>query len=392
MPEFKDIEQVFLGILQDEIDRDGIIKKTKYFKDYNWQCLGEFAIKHDLFPPFYHRLLGLNLDNIPPPLLSRFKNLYLTNLKRNMVLEGELFKIISHLRENNIPVIPLKGPVLAGVLYSNLALRQTSFDLDILIKSEDIEEAQERLRELNYFILYDQDQINVMHKFSFEINLYKQERSQRSIMLDLHWGLCDRTINAHHLEEFWQNAQYINLDGQKILIPSHKDLLLYLALISAYNNFPINNLFDIHQLITKYGKDLDWQGLLNESKQNNLDKILYFTLKLCKDLFDSKVPKEFLDTLRPIFIKEGLFKYWINKNIFKRSIDYSYTRDFFIIPYLYAKNIFDYIRVIYKKIFEPMAKVMVGYNQPKSSVSYYLYIKRLLKPFTQFYVKRISKF
>ena len=73
-------------------------------------------------------------DRIPDHYLDRLNRVYTSTLYRNMLLSGELNNILSAFNKHDIPVISLKGTVLAEVLYENPALRATA-DMDILVHS-----------------------------------------------------------------------------------------------------------------------------------------------------------------------------------------------------------------------------------------------------------------
>ena len=56
-------------------------------------------------------------------------------------LSGEMEQICKIFNENEIPLLVLKGPVLAADLYGDVSLR-TSSDLDILIPIQDLEKVE----------------------------------------------------------------------------------------------------------------------------------------------------------------------------------------------------------------------------------------------------------
>lgn len=375
-------EQIFLDILREDSNRDEINQKIHYFNKNNWQTLTDFSIKNGLFPAFYIRLSRLNLENIPSEFLSKLKNLYIFNLKTNIILERDLFKILSIFRESNIAVIPLKGPFLARYLYQDLALRQTSCDLDLLVPQEKLQDAEDILQTIGYYT--DDKRRTGYHKFCREIPFFKKNSELQNFYIDLHWDIRDRFIRTHN-SDFWLNAKEINIDGYPILVPSCEDLLLYIALISIYDYsfVQIKYLYDLHRLISRFGEKINWQFCLKKAKQFSLDAALFFALKLSQDFFHTDLPKGLLNAIKPDFIKENLLKLWINKtNVLRFGTKFasSFTWHNFVSRYLFSADFFDCIRMICQKIFKPMEEVMWIYNQPLSKVSYSLYIKRLLKP------------
>jgi len=386
MVKIRDIEEIFLGALQEDNNNKGEInKKTRYFKDSDWQVLSDLSVKNGLFPVFYKRLLSLDLENIPPEFLSKLKTLYLINLKRNIILERELFDIISYLKENNIPVIPLKGPTLAKFLYGDLSLRVISCDLDLLIEHSKVKTAQKRLADKGYYFDSRYETADFSYRFRRQIVLQRKIEGGGYMFLDLHWDFRDQFSHTH-LQDFWLNAVNISFDGHQILMPSPEDLLLYLILISIsdFDFIQIKYLYDIHRLVTAFGRHINWDALAVKANQVWLDTALFFSLKLSQELFNTRgIPKEMLDSLEPSDIRYNLLRLWINKRNILRArekISRGYAWRYFISSYALSKGIFDCMPIIYRKIFLPMDEVMGFYNQPLDKRSYFLYIKRLLKP------------
>ena len=64
---------------------------------------------------------------------------------------------------------------------------------------------------------------------------------------------------------------------------------------------------------------MDREKLLKGIKIFNVHTMVYFSLNIAKDLFQTEVPPGILNSLRPSPGKERLLKFWINKaNIFSR--------------------------------------------------------------------------
>lgn len=389
MVEVRNVEDVFLSVLQEDTPRNKIDKETKNFDATDWQRLYELAFQHGLFPIFYTQLLSLNLENIPPEFLSKLKNLYLLNLKRNILLEQELIKIITCLKENNILVIPLKGPVLARYLYNDLAKRAASSDLDLLVPYEKIAEAEARLKS-DGFIHYNKNYTyrpSIILRCARALHLNGKSEILGDYLLDLHWDLRGFFYDTH-LELFWKNAKLINCNGNKILFPCDEDLILYLSQCASFNLEFINlkYIYDIYTMVL--GRRIDWQSLIERARGIDGCFSLFICLKLARDLFHSGIPECLFSKIRPHFIKRNFLPLLFNKqNIFYRRkiIAYSYVWRYLTSSYLYSKDIFDCIRITYRKIFLPMNEVMQMYNLPVGEVSYLVYIKRLLKPINRFY-------
>ena len=355
----KGVENIFLSVLRADSDRDHINKEIQHFTACDWDKLYEFAIQSGLFPVFYNCLLSLDLNNISADFLSRLKNLYFLNLRRNILLEQELFRIISYFKGLNIPVMPLKGPILARYLYNDLALRQTSCDLDLLVRHETIEKSKEKLAELDYSVC------GIEHKRDFllpanlssrvsQIAFTKKIDSAANINLDLHW--CIRGFfNDKSIQKLWQEARYFDLGDQKILVPSHEDHLIYLSLISisALEFVQLKYLYDMHRLITIFGKELVWERLLDKARQLKLENCLYFPLNLSKILFLTDIPNALLERLRPNWLTRSLINVWINEKSvlsFREKAARSYPLRYLLGRYLYSNSSADFLRKSFRMI------------------------------------------
>jgi hypothetical protein len=398
----KEIEQVFIYILREDNNRDEINKRIQQFDEDDWRGLFELVTKHGLFPVFYNRLLSLKLENTPPEFLFRLKNAFLLNLQRNILLERELSRILIYFKELNIPAIPLKGPILARYLYNDLGLRQAPCDLDILVRSEQFEAAEDALSKINYIpcnngrdTLFQRNlKLKYARQLSFSCNLV----DGTGVLVELHVDLRGLFV-YFPLEYFWRNLKEFDLDGNKILMPTNETLLIYLSLVSmTLSEFiELRYLYDIYRLILKFKSELDWLKITESIKNTRHKTAVFFSLTLSQYFFYFAIPKDFLRIIKPNIIKRFLLRIWINKNnvLYKRTNrDYSWycfftAWHYFVTSYLYSKSILDCIKIIRSKIFLPMNEMVGRYSQPLSNASRSLYIKRLLKPISRLLKKGV---
>src|SRR6185503_8502263 len=110
------------------------------------------------------------------------------NTHTNLLLTGELIKLLDSLDARGIPVIPLKGPTLAVRAYGDIGLRQFS-DLDVLVRQSDVSRIQALLIE-NGFTPHQRltsAQDAALQRFDCSCNFI----SKHGVALDVHWGLVD---------------------------------------------------------------------------------------------------------------------------------------------------------------------------------------------------------
>lgn len=359
MVNLRDIKEVFLSVLGDDSDRDKINKGIGYFQAGDWENLYGLAAKSGLFPIFYIKLSSLNLTNIPAEFLSRLKNIYFINLKRNTLLEQELLRVCAYLKELNIPVMPLKGPTLARYLYNDLGLRRASCDLDLLVKYETMSNVWEKLAELGYLLSgfeYKRDflcPVNVSRRIE-QVTLTKNIGKTWGINLDLHW--CIRGFfTDSSIQQLWQEARYFALDGREILMLSNEDTLINLGIISISTSeeVQLKYFYDMHRLVTVFREVLDWDRLLQKVRHLNLENCLYFPLKLSADLFFTRIPERFLNKIRPNRLIGSIIGFWINKRAmleFKQKVQYSFFLRCLLARFLYSSSLIDFIRKSFRRI------------------------------------------
>jgi hypothetical protein len=88
----------------------------------DWDVLIEESGRYGVASLLYHRLRTFHSDiPIPANVMARLRHIYLQSAGRGMHLYHELGKVLGLLRDENIPVIVLKGVHLAELVYGNIA-------------------------------------------------------------------------------------------------------------------------------------------------------------------------------------------------------------------------------------------------------------------------------
>jgi len=258
-------EDFVFSLLRENPPVNEINEQAGELKENDWHEIIKFTTSHSLFPAFYDRLVKMKISPVPEDILSHLKGMYLLNLKKNMFLEDELFKVLDHLKSCNIPAIPLKGTALAGLIYKDIALRQAPCDMDILVPEDRLIEAEKSLEKLGYSFLYEahfneveqkfqkmgysfehnQHMIDILHKYRSEVSL-KKERYGFNLNIDLHWTFRDKFVNID-IKDFWADIKEVELNGHKILLPPLEVMLYHLTIVSIarYDFVSIKNIYDI---------------------------------------------------------------------------------------------------------------------------------------------------
>jgi hypothetical protein len=249
----------------------------------DWDFLLQTAARHKVLPLLYQNLKTLCPEAVPKPVLSELRNLFHTNAAHNLFRTQELLKMLKLFQDNDIPVIPFKGPVLAASVYGNLALRQFG-DLDILVNPKDIIKARELLITQEYKLIFDYGwQQTFVH-------------SQKEIHVDLHWELTPFFYFPFKLPDFetlYQRTKPLVLSGESVIGFFPDDLLLILTVQVARGGFErresLAQICDLAELI-RIQQTLDWEKLLQQVRILGLDRPFFIGLYLVKTLLNPPLP------------------------------------------------------------------------------------------------------
>ncbi|MDD5174501.1 MAG: nucleotidyltransferase family protein [Candidatus Omnitrophica bacterium] len=362
MGERKMAKDVLLSILRKDsaVNRDLICGRTAHFKSADWNDLLERALKYGLFPAFYEHLMKMKLDNIPRDFLLELKALYAFNLKRNILLERESLAALSFLKDAGIPSIPLKGPITARYIYGDLAFRRTSCDLDFLIKPEHFKKAAALLTDAGW-ISAEKGEETFSYKFALKFAgqisfTRKTDSSLGTLVLDLHKDLLELFMFAS-LKDFWNNAREIDLDGNKVLMPSNESLLVYFSLLSMSLN--IRYIYDVGVIVSKCRDAINWRRIASSPAYSRHRTSVYFAIKNARELFACDIPEDFLKAVRPNAAKRLVLTAWINKTaLIHKPLSKVYNSRvygkiwyYFVASLLYSENLFGCVNIVIKKIF-----------------------------------------
>ena len=238
-------------------------------------------------------------DEIPRLVRERARYDGLAATARHLCLGAELGRLLGSFAAARLPVMPLKGPALAELLYPDPTIRPCC-DLDLLIRPDDLTRADALLRELGYRRLAD------AHSFQFDAafdhaTLYEEPSGVR---VDLHWSLLSEpryAWNEREGQEVWERAVPTSVAGQPARILCCEDLLLYLSTHLAVHHAVAGVLwhYDLFLLVTRSRDALDWDRLSARARQWRVQRAVYFALTAADSLFRAGVPSRFLAELAP---------------------------------------------------------------------------------------------
>lgn len=259
-------------------------------------ALVQCAQAEGVAPLLYTLVRGRGI--LPPSFEESLRLAYLSNAARNFFLLRELEKVLHTLSDQGISVLLLKGAALGPAVYGNPALRPMG-DLDLLVRPADAPRALETLFSIGYrpirpplhptTLTTDETQIFLRHG---EVNL------------ELHWGLLDFPLYAHHLpmETIWADAHPISIGTAQGWMLDAKDQILHLCahlvLHHGEGRPRLLWLCDIAEVIVHAGEKLNWTMLLKRARSYNLLLPLQQVLPRLANEWQVPIPPAVLERLR----------------------------------------------------------------------------------------------
>jgi len=262
----------------------------------DWPYLLRMAGAHGMIPLLYMHLQKNSPDLIPQTIRDQLRNHFLANAGHNLILTEELLKLLHLFETNGIPAVPYKGPLLAGSVYGDLALR-TFGDLDIVVPRQDFKRAKALLLSQEYrpdLSLTPELEIALVQS-DFECRFV---RDDGKITVDFQWGEPKDLPYPMNFELFWGGLEKAPLGGRMVSTFSPGDLVLILSMHGAAHCWErLNWICDLAELIRAHPR-IDWKGVIDRAERLGWRRILFLGLFLAHDLLQTILPEEIWEKIR----------------------------------------------------------------------------------------------
>jgi len=279
-----------------EVEADGArAHRSGPWSEADWDAVVREAMRQGIAPLLYRRLQGGGLSaSVPPRVMERLREMALGYALKSLRLYRELAEVLTALRGEGIGVIVLKGAHLAECVYGDKALRAMR-DLDLLVRKADLARAEAKLLEMGYEPRPRPDFLACHH-------LHPLARPG-GIPVELHWTLESPTEPiAIDLDGLWQRARPATIAGVDVLVLAPEDLLLHLCLHTSFHHqfeLGLRGCWDILETLRHHRETVDWAQLQRRARQWGIEKYVYLTLRLARELLGAAVPASALAVLEP---------------------------------------------------------------------------------------------
>ncbi|MEI2581626.1 nucleotidyltransferase domain-containing protein [Scytonema sp. PRP1] len=268
------------------------IKSLVKENNIDWQKFVQKAHSYSVVSLVYTRLNTICPEFVPEPTLAELRSFFQAIAARNLFLTGELVKLLSLMQEQGIVAVPYKGPVLASLIYGNVALRQFG-DLDIIVEQKDIFAVKKLLLAQGYRckvnMTYAEEiaylQCKTQHTYDFI-------HDDKQIFIEVHWRIAPKYVSPIEPQHLWKDLEPFSLAGTTVSNLPNEDWLPILCVHASRHIWTrLACLCDIATLIQN-NPNLNWEKVLKQANAWGCRRILFLGLFLAHHLLEVVLPEE----------------------------------------------------------------------------------------------------
>jgi hypothetical protein len=294
-----------------------------------WPEFLQMAQEHSVMPLVCSHLGNLEEELVPSGIRRVLQRYSQQITQHNFRLTRELLKILAIFKQENIAVVPFKGPVLTIAAYGNLALRSFS-DLDILVHKHDVLRAKELLVSHNYYL--QSTLTNLQEEAHLrDDHVYDLMRQDGKVHIELHWAITSSCIPfSLDLAQLEKNLQPLTWAGTTVPNNSPEDTLVILCVHGTKHVWErLGWICDVAELI-KSNPDMDWERVMTLAKSSKSLRMVQLGLFLAHDILQAELPEHIRKKLKSERRTQQLAAH-VQHKLFSESSQARFSDDLFII-------------------------------------------------------------
>jgi hypothetical protein len=380
-------EQLLLCCARTKLSKDKRDEIRKLMNNgLDWNYLLQVGKAHGLAPLLYYHLHRIDHEHrIPQPIMDQLHTIYYSNLARNLLLYNESSRVLKSFEEKEIPVVALKGLVLAELVYRNVALRPMA-DVDLLVQKRTLPETIKTLFKLGFEIQPQEKRVTV--KYMNELHLVKRQENLKRLpilIINIHWDLTAparfKGATKINTQQMISKARPGKVACSNILVMAPEDQILHVIYHATFQHpfIGLLQLCDVAELIKLKENELDWQVLLKTSRNGRIATAAYYFLSSSKKLLGAPVPDWVLKALTPNLLKRSLLDTLVIKSGFLIKCPTYSVPSRYLLQTLMLDKMVNTLSLLWRAVFPPLEWLTVYYGRPRAKK---LYLSHLINLFT----------
>ena len=261
----------------------------------DWEEFVSLVDRHRVLVPHdeLRRLVG---NRLPDWAYEQLKSRRAEACRHALRQAAELVRLHGAFGARGIEMIPLKGVMLSVQLFDDPAMRSTR-DLDLLVRPERLDEADQILRSGGYRLVSPDCELTPRRKkwLLRASHHFGYTHDQRHQLVELHWRLL--LWKTEHVAELWKHCQAMAWMGTKFLTLKDDSLLLFLCDHGSKHQWRrVKWLADVAVLLAQE-RDFSWDNLLALADRFDLSRPLAEAGLLVHWLYGIRIPEPLVELI-----------------------------------------------------------------------------------------------
>jgi len=243
-----------------------------------------------------HRLMPLSAtvrEQLPAKQQEQWKKLLQQKTLQSLQISAETARLIQLLKQEGVVAIPLKGSVLAQMLYGDVGLLHCN-DIDLLISRDDTDRTAGVLTGCGYSQSYPRrltpHQERIYSRYKKDIGFYNPEQR---LFIELHYGIYVHELLRRADEPAIRDAtERMELHNEEIVVFDRTTTFIYLVYHGCLHQFfRLFWLRDVAEALQRW--ELDHVKILEKMRSLGLERMAGIAMILAERWFAAEVPEPY---------------------------------------------------------------------------------------------------
>ena len=268
-------------------DRQRADIRATIARGVDWQRAVLLAEKNYVLPLVFESLASCR-DVVPDETYQQLAGQRKVLRFRAELFVDELLRVSAELEAAGIAVLHYKGPVSSDLLYGD-RYRRTYFDLDFLVRHDNLREVSRLLRDRGYRCDVDLPTEESRKRFEHEQKEYVFVAGP--ICIEPHWSLTARRYSFPiDYPGLWERSAVHDLGGAQLRTFGPIDMLLILSMVGAKAKWKrLQMVADIAQLYRSMQPELALP-VLEQAARLGCERIVLLAAHLAETLLEAPIP------------------------------------------------------------------------------------------------------
>lgn len=234
-----------------------------------------------LIPLIFYRLQAAGIDD---PNRGMFKGVYRRSMVENSRVLDAVIPAVRALSGAGITPWLAKGAALVRAGYYPTVASRPMSDVDVVVGSDDREDAVEVLRSIGFLPLFSDRVRSTLHAATFVNDL--------GLELDLHWHFLHHARSTSADEIITRTSQSVDLEGIPVRVAGPTGLLIATAVHGMISNAepPVRWLVDASLIFERNGDDINWDDVVEFATRFRLARRIERALQLLSETTGHATP------------------------------------------------------------------------------------------------------